>query len=443
MTRILIADDKKEILSSLSRILTEKGYDIATAQSTTECIAVAQQWRPDIALIDIVFGAEKNDGAWVVKAMAGASPATVCLSMSGESDIYRILDCINQGAHDFLEKPISLPRLMTTIQNTERWVALRQQSADHAALIGDSAAMQDLRFRIKKIAKVSETVLIRGETGTGKERVAENLYLYSNRFGRPFLKVNCAAFNAELLEAELFGYQKGSFTGADGDKVGILGRAEGGTLFLDEIGDMPLDLQIKMLRAIQEKKIRPIGASEEVPIDVRFICATHQDLDRLIRENKFREDLYFRISTFVLDVPPLRDRGDDIRGLAQVLLARFCDENQLGPKRFTDRALDELSTDRYPGNVRELMNRIKNIALFSDDQEIDAIGYSESMSVDPDTLASTDQLPLSEAKPVLERALIRRRLQKFGGNIELTATDLGVLPTNLYRKLRELDIRYR
>jgi two-component system nitrogen regulation response regulator NtrX len=362
--------------------------------------------------------------------------------MSGESDIQKTLACLQRGALDFLEKPVSLPRLLTSVRNALTVHNSRSSIQAGHQILGDSDIIRKTVARIRKLAALNESVLILGESGTGKELVALNLHLFSQRYALPLHRVNCAALNANLIEAELFGSKKGSFTGADRDRQGHFQAAGGSSLFIDEIGDFEPGLQSRILRVLQEKKVTPVGETREVPVDVRLIFATHRDLEQMIAEGRFREDLYFRLSTFTVQLPPLRERLADIDVLAPHFLATFLAENNLGFKTLGPDALSRLKEYDYPGNIRELAKIVKNAAVFCEREVLGAGDIEFQPRVgQADIWTRTQQMNLSDGRRLFERELIIRRLDEMGGDMSRTAESLGMLRTNLYRKLKDLGIR--
>jgi two-component system, NtrC family, nitrogen regulation response regulator NtrX len=444
MNKILIADDDQKIIDSLDSILQKEGYAVVKTTNPDEVLSLIEQEEPALAILDIFFGSQNPAGERLIKEISAKFPHTQCLVISGESDVYKVLSCLKSGALDFLEKPISLPRLLTSVKNSLKIIHSQQYSQQRCSILGKSKAILDVIFRIKKVAKLNESVLILGESGTGKELVAENLHLHSNRFEQPFLRVNCAALNPELIESELFGHKKGSFTGADKDKKGYFEIAHNGTLFLDEIGDFPMHLQTKLLRVIQEKKIVPVGASKEVPINVRILCATHQNLERMIQEGKFREDLYFRIATFSIKIPALKERLEDINILAPFFLKNFLSENNLEYQQLSVKALEKLRTYHFPGNIRELNTIIKNAAVFCDNTNIseEHVAFGQEPKED-DFWAKVQSISLEEGKKYFEKYFVKKRLEKNDFNVEKTAKSLGLIKTNLYRKLKQYKIFWK
>lgn len=441
MELIYIADDDPSVIESLCSTLKAEGYTVQAALSPEEFIRLTKQQAPIIAILDIFFGAGKMDGESLVRYCSEQCPDTTCIMISGETDIQKTVNCMKQGAIDFLEKPVSLPRLLACVKNVIRLYQMRTTAISRFKLLGKSRIIKETINRIRKVACLNESVLITGESGTGKEVVAENIHLYSPRYALPMVKVNCTALNGNLIESELFGHAKGSFTGAANDKRGYFETAKGSSLFIDEIGDFPVPLQSKILRVLQEKKVVPLGTTNEIDIDARLLFATHCDLGSMIKNKTFREDLYYRISTFTIFLPPLRERLEDIDELASYFLAQFISENNMSYKEFSPDALDKLKQYHYPGNIRELSKIVKNSAYFSQHEKIaqEDILF-ENVNQETDLLDKTSRMSLSQAKESFENALIKRRYEMFNRDPRKTAESLGILPNNIYRFLKKHSI---
>ncbi len=443
MNTVYIVDDDTAILSSLKSILSREGYAVETEGSPDAFLKAIERKPPAVAVLDIFFGRNRIDGEELVKILGERNPNTQCIIISGESDIQKTLACMRQGALDFLEKPVGLARLITAVRNAMELFNIKSSSRDKRKIIGKSKATLETIALVKKLAGLSETVLITGETGTGKELIAENLHLFSKRFSLPMVKVNCASLNPNLLESELFGHCAGSFTGADKNKKGFFEVAHGSTLFIDEIGDFPLNLQSKILRTIQEKKITPVGETREIPIDVRLVFATHRNLPELVKQGLFREDLFFRISTFAIETPPLRDRVEDIDELALFFLNQFLVENGLPIKVLSSETIAKLKEYHYPGNIRELAKIIKNAAFFTEAEIVspEDIDFSSQMG-NSDIWVKTRRMTLIESKECFELDLIARRMAAMDNDIKKVAESLGMIKNNLYRKLKYYSIEY-
>ncbi len=440
---IYIVDDDVSILDSLNHLLTQNGYSVRCANSPELFLAMVDEAEPAIAIIDLFYGDHLIDGEKLIAVLDEKSPKTQPIIMSGESDIKKTLSCLKNGALDFLEKPISLPRLLTSVRNALSLYNSKESALSRNKILGNSQVMQQVSGKIKKLAGLNESILIRGESGTGKELVAENLHLFSSRYARPFVKVNCTALNANLIESELFGHKAGSFTGALKDKNGFFQAADKSSLFIDEIGDFNMSLQSKILRVLQDKKITPVGSTKEIAVDTRLIFATHHPLEKMINRQEFREDLFYRISTFSIDLPPLRDRLEDIDVIAGHFLETFLFENNLTYKYLADPALDKLKSYSYPGNIRELAKIVKNAAFFSDQENIEADDIQFDLNPEKsDIWTHVKTMSISEAKNYFEKEFLTRRFKQHGKQIEKTAGSLDILKNNLYRKLKQHHIDF-
>jgi len=441
MSNIFIVDDDSKILKSLEEILSRNGYIVESAKSPDEFLAKIKDSLPAVAIIDIFFGHKQMDGEKLIQILQDRFPTIQCIVMSGESDIQKTLSCLKNGALDFLEKPVSLPRLITSVKNAFELYNTKSSVQARFNILGESKIIKNVIKRIKKLALLKESILIYGESGTGKELVAENLHLFSNRFSKTMYRVNCTALNSNLIESELFGHKKGSFTGAEKDKKGFFEMADKSSLFIDEIGDFDYGLQSKILRVLQEKKITRVGDSNEINLDTRYIFATHNNLEKMVDDEHFRQDLYFRLSTFTITLPPLRERLEDIDILASHFLNSFLKNNNLRFKEFSESALDKLKQYHYPGNVRELIKIIKNAAYFSSSEKIESDDIEfKSKNESEKIWELTRDMTLFESKNFFEKQLILKRLKLHNGNIENTAKSLGILRTNLYRKFKQLSI---
>jgi two-component system nitrogen regulation response regulator NtrX len=443
MKPIYIVDDDPAIRDSIKSVLSQESYSVEAFDSPEAFCAAAQKNTPAVAILDIVFKNKGPDGEDLLRIAGERFPDVQCIMISGESDFQKAISCLRLGALDFLEKPVSLPRLISAVRNAMDLHNIKSSARDRYRILGAGAVTRGIVEKIKKLAVLSENVLIRGESGTGKELIARNLHLFSSRYSLPMMCVNCTALNPNLLESELFGHCAGSFTGADKNKKGIFETASHSTLFIDEIGDFPLGLQSKILRVLQEKTITPIGGTQEVPVQARLVFATHRNLEEMVREGTFRQDLYFRISTFTIDVPPLRERIDDIDDLAPFFLRQFCLDNALPLKTLHPGASAKLKGYHYPGNIRELVKILKNAAFFSDTTDImpPSIDFSVK-STDVTIWDQTGAMPLLPSKQAFERELIVRRMRMMNNNVKDAAESLGIIKNNLYRKLREHHIEF-
>jgi len=449
--RILIVDDERNILRSLSMILEAEGYRVATAASgEAACELLAQDADFDCAIVDLRLPG--IDGIETLKRIRGARelPSSLpVLMISGHATLQDAVEAVTLGASDFFEKPLDRDRVLITLRRTlEKNRMLAELRSLHARLgrkyeiVGGSAAMRRVLAEVEKVAPAKVTVLVTGESGVGKELVAWAIHRLSPRAERGFVKVNCAAIPSELIESELFGYEKGSFTGAVGSKKGQFELASGGTLFFDEIGDMSLPAQAKVLRALQSGEITRVGGESPLGVDVRVVAATNHDIEKAVEAERFRKDLYFRLNVIRIRVPPLRERPEDIEPLVGFFVREFCRENNFRQKTVTPGAMERLRRHAWPGNVRELKNVAERLVIMSGD----VIGEADAASVEAralparDTPAPRTDLPLREYREEMERALIIARLQETGWSIAQTAQLLGIDRTNLYKKMKQLGI---
>ena len=439
---ILIIDDEPAILSTLSGILKDEGYNVFVAATGEEARKSVSLMVPDLVFLDVWMPG--MDGIKTLEELMAIHPELSVIVMSGHGSIETAVRAIKRGAYDFVEKPLSLEKVVRMVQHvfTEQRLAkenqmLHQQILKRHEMIGNCPAMQQLREQIKKAGRGQSRILISGENGTGKELVARAIHAASVRHGGPFVDVNCAAIPENLIESELFGYEKGAFTGADRQKAGRFECADGGTLFLDEIGDMAQATQAKLLRVLQEKSFHRVGGSgTPVTVDVRVIAASNKNLEEEIRKGTFREDLFYRLNVIPLHVPPLRERKEDISLLAEHFIREISQEQGVRPKEISPEALSLLERYCWPGNVRELRNILERCMILSHGPVLTPndipvyIGQAAVMA--PDSL--------KEARSQFEREYILNKLQLHRWNIVETAEDLKIERTHLYRKMKSLRI---
>jgi DNA-binding NtrC family response regulator len=373
MARILIVDDEMPIRRTLRDILEFEGYDVDEAADGLECVSKVQKEKYDVVITDIKM--PKMDGIEALERLQILSPETPVIMVSGHGTIDTAVEAVKKGAFDFISKPPDLNRMLITVRNaiersdlvnTTQVLRKQVKSSKGVNMIGESAPILEIKKMLEKVAPTESRVLITGQNGTGKELVARWIHEKSNRADGPMVEVNCAAIPAELIESELFGHKKGSFTGAIADRPGKFEQANGGTLFLDEIGDMSLDAQAKVLRALQESKIVRVGDSKEIKVDVRVIAATNKDLRAEIAGGRFREDLYHRLAVIVVKVPSLNERRDDIPLLIEHFNRRIADDYGHPPKTFAPGAIKSLQDYNWTGNIRELANVIERLFILSD-----------------------------------------------------------------------------
>ncbi|MFZ4634115.1 MAG: sigma-54-dependent transcriptional regulator [Saprospiraceae bacterium] len=374
MAKILIVDDEMPIRRTLREILEFEQYDVDEATDGLECLAKVQKEKYDVIIMDIKM--PKMDGIEALERLQILSPETPVVMVSGHGNIETAVDAVKKGAFDYISKPPDLNRMLITIRNamekadlvnTTRVLQKQVKSAQKGVvMIGESAPILEIKRLLDRVAPTDSRVLITGPNGTGKELVARWIHQKSNRADGPIIEVNCAAIPAELIESELFGHKKGSFTGAVADRPGKFEQANGGTLFMDEIGDMSLDAQAKVLRALQESKITRVGDSKEIKVDVRVLAATNKDLKQEIEDGRFREDLYHRLAVIVVQVPSLNDRRDDIPLLLEHFNRRIADDYGHAPKVFTPEAIEALKDHNWTGNIRELANVVERLFILCD-----------------------------------------------------------------------------
>src|SRR5688572_1930106 len=444
---VLIVDDEAGVRTALSGVLRDEGYQVEAVESGEACLDRVTRVPYDVIVLDIWLPG--LDGLATLERLRQRHVDAPVVMISGHGNIESAVRAIKMGAFDFVEKPLSLEKTVLVIGNAVRQRrleaenrALRAHVDRRLAMVGESYVMQQLREQIAMAAPTNGRVLIHGENGTGKELVARSVHSLSRRRGGPFIEVNCAAIPEELIESELFGHMKGAFTGALSDRRGKFELADGGTLFLDEIGDMSLKTQAKVLRALQEQIVEPVGGSASVKVDVRVIAATNKDLPTEIRGGRFREDLYFRLNVIPIFVPPLRDRDSDIPLLAEHFMADFAREYGRRVKRLDAGATTGLRSYRWPGNVRELRNVIERLMIMvpGDTIHFSDLAFLEGAGVATTVPEGEPAAPLHEARERFERDYILRALAAQHGNISRTAEVLGVERSNLYRKMKAFGI---
>lgn len=368
MAKILVIDDERSIRNSMKDILSFEGHDIVLAENGMEGIVAVKSEKPDVVFCDIKM--PKMEGIEVLQRIKEFSSDTPVIMVSGHGTIETAIEAIRKGAYDFIEKPLDLNRILITIKNAtdkkeliQETKTLKTKVSKKYSMIGNSPALERVKMIIDKVADSNVRVLITGPNGCGKELVAHQLHEKSNRRDKAFIEVNCAAIPSELIESELFGHEKGSFTSAIKQKKGKFELAHGGTIFLDEIGDMSLEAQAKVLRALQENKISRIGGDIDINVDVRVIAATNKNLKEEIARNRFREDLYHRLSVIIIEVPALKERKEDIDDLVAYFLREICDEMGIAPKKISDAALKTLKSYEWTGNIRELRNVVERLII--------------------------------------------------------------------------------
>jgi two-component system nitrogen regulation response regulator NtrX len=446
---ILIVDDEQGVQSSLQGILEDAGFDSQGVSTGEECLTLLSTEEFAVVLLDIWLPGV--DGLRVRERIRESWPSPSVVMISGHGSIETAVRATKLGAFDFVEKPLSLEKTLLVVKNAlhqrqleEENRLLREQIKQKYVMIGDSVPMQALRQQIEFAAPTNGRVLIYGENGTGKELVAHLLHLHSSRRDHPFVEMNCAAIPEELIESELFGHMKGSFTGASDDKEGKFVQADGGTLFLDEIGDMSAKTQAKVLRVLEEQRFTPVGGSASIIVDVRLIASTNKNLEREIERGYFREDLYYRLNVIPFQLPPLRDRSEDVAALAQFFLEDYGRQYGRKPPTITQKALEVLESYGWPGNVRELRNVMERLIIMNPQRRIDVFDLPEAV-LRRSILEPTEReepASLHDARERFEREYILRKLAQFKGNVTRTAQALQIERSNLYRKMRQLGIPY-
>ena len=451
MTRpsVLIVDDEKGVQTSLCGILQDIGFEAEGVSSGEECIPLLTRREFDVILLDIWLPG--LDGIQVLEQIRKISPAASVIMISGHASIEAAVRATKLGAFDFIEKPLSLEKTLVVVKNAlhqrqleEENRQLREQVEQKYVMVGESVPMQALRQQIEFAAPTNGRILICGENGTGKEMVAHLLHLKSRRRDRPFIEMNCAAIPEELIESELFGHVKGSFTGATEDKEGKFAEADGGTLFLDEVGDMSPKTQAKVLRVLEEQRFTPVGGSSSMTVDVRVIASTNKDLEREIEAGVFREDLYYRLNVIPFQLPPLRDRREDIPLLIRYFLADFATRYGRRSPGLTRKASDILETYGWPGNVRELRNMMERFVIMHPAARLDVFELPENV-LRRTLLHNTGEpepATLQEARERFERTFVLQKLAEHKGNVARAAQSLGIERSNLYRKMRQLGIPF-
>jgi two-component system, NtrC family, nitrogen regulation response regulator NtrX len=447
MPRVLIVDDDSSVRESLKMILEYEGYETASARDAVSGIAEIELRRPDAVLLDIKMPG--MDGMEALDRIGRLDDPPPVLMISGHGDIATAVESTRRGAVDFLEKPPERERLLLSLRNAlSREVLLRENRQlkrlveEEQALVGDSPSARRLREEIARVAPSEATALITGESGTGKELVAHEIQRLSRRASASYVTVNCAAIPEELIESELFGHEKGSFTGAVRRQVGKFIEADGGTIFLDEIGDMSSRAQAKVLRVLQDGEVEPVGQARTRKVDVRVIAATNKDLAAEIQKGKFRDDLYFRLNVVPIHVPALRERVEDLPALVSHFARLYADKNGARVRRFEKSAIDILSMRSWPGNVRELKNLVERVLIMTEADPVTGEDLPLEAQVSARELAdrASKIASLSDFKEFTEREFLLGKLREHGWNVSKTAEAIGTPRSNLYKKLEQYGI---
>jgi two-component system nitrogen regulation response regulator NtrX len=445
---ILVADDEKGIRDTLGRLLEYEKYKVLTAEDGEAALAVAQGEAVDLVLLDIKMPG--MDGMEVLSRLHESRPDLPVVIISGHGTIQTAVEATRLGAFDFIEKPVDADRILLVIRNglervklVRENIDLRQKVQAQTAIIGEHPDMKSIMETLAKVAPTNARVLILGENGTGKELVARSIHEMSERAGEAFVEVNCAAIPEELIESELFGHEKGAFTGAVSRRIGKFEHADGGTLFLDEVGDMSHGAQAKVLRVLQESQFERVGGTETMKVDVRVIAATNKDLTKEVESGRFRDDLYYRLNVVPVVIPPLRERLSDLSLLVDHFLKQTATELGQRPKKVTKRAMDALREYNWPGNIRELRNLVERLVILTQGPTIDLANLPDlgpSKSVEQTYFEKTSYNDFREA---MEKDFFVQKLKTYGYNVSKTARKLGMQRSNLYKKLEKYDIPYK
>lgn len=450
---ILLVEDDNSLRFLLQDELESEGYRVLAAASAEEAVTILEQETPAVIISDLRLPGASGMSLLSLGQRLEPRPAMLIITAFGT--VRQAVDALKAGADDFLTKPLDMDHLLLSVNRLLESRRLRGELARYRELMAEerfhgmimsSAAMHNLQEEIRRIATASGPVLILGESGTGKELVARAIHEESDRRDGPYLTVNCGGIPSELMESEFFGHTSGAFTGARGSRAGLFQQADGGTLLLDELGEMPLPLQAKLLRVLQDGQVRPVGSDREHHVDIRILAATNRDLTRAVEEGAFREDLYFRLETFAIHIPPLRDRGDDVLALANHFLARFAARRRVTLRGFSDTAVQRLRDYSFPGNVRELENAVERAVTFCDGELIEPAHLPKRIAeyipgVDEPTPENVPSFPwLSRSAPLMTMEELQRRyldhvLEQTGGNKRRAAQILGITRRTLYRWL--------
>ncbi len=455
MPTILVVDDEASIRRTLREILEYEDFEVDEAVDGEEALQVFRSGSYDLVLLDIKM--PKRDGMEVLEVLAKEAPEVPFVMISGHANIETAVEATKLGAYDFIEKPPDLNRLLLTVRNAldrgqletqnrrMRQTLVEQHEHELTPILGTSPAINRIKDTIGRVAPTEARVLVTGEAGTGKELVAKWIHAQSSRKEGPMVEVNCAAIPSELIESELFGHEKGSFTGATKQRIGKFEQADGGTLFLDEIGDMSLSAQAKVLRALQENRITRVGGDKSISVDVRVVAATNKDLLQEIEEDNFREDLYHRLSVILVHVPPMRQRRDDIPIIAKHFAERLARRNGVDPKPFSESALNRLKQLDWRGNVRELHNVVERLLILSegeaiDVQDVDRYVLPGGSGANPIQGLLQQYEEFSDFRDQAEKLFIEYKLEANDWNVSRTAEAIGIQRSHLYNKMNKYGI---
>lgn len=438
MAQVLIIDDEEKIRSTLKDALSKRGHSVVTAESITTGKTYLSAGF-DIIFLDVML--PDGNGIDLLQEIRQMSPEQTIVMISGHADISMAIEALKLGAYDFLEKPLSLDRILVTITNAVKTDSLirerdRLTSMVYGTLIGETPAITRLTEDIKKSAPRTSRFLITGENGTGKELIAHLVHQYSQFNSGPFIAINCAALPSELVESELFGHTAGAFTGATKARKGKFVEANGGSIFLDEISEMPMDMQAKLLRAVETKTITPVGSDSSISLELNIIAASNRDLELMAANNKFRQDLLYRLNVVHFEIPPLRDRKGDIPILSDYFLTLFAAETKSKPKQLDKEAITFLQAFDFPGNIRELKNLMERLNIYSDKTTIERADLEPLMPFIPQNKPQS----LKESVAAFEKQQIQNALDKYNGVVSKAARELGLERSLLYKKMKKYQI---
>ena len=449
MAEILIVDDEESIGGALEQVFEYEGHKVRVARNGPDGLAMVEEASPDVTFLDGKMPG--MDGLEVLERIRSGDPQALVIMISGHGTIDTAVEATRKGAYDFLEKPLDTDRLLVTLRNalevkglSARVERLKSQVESRHEIVGASFQIRQVLERTERVGNTEARVLITGENGTGKELVARAIHRLSSRSERPFVEVNCAAIPSELIESELFGHIKGSFTGAVADRAGKFEQAHGGTLFLDEIGDMSLAAQAKVLRALEQGVVTRVGSSKAIQVDVRVVAATNKELETEIREGRFREDLYYRLNVVPIEIPPLRDRRDDIPMLVRHFIDLLEKTDRVTPREITTAALERLQSLEWPGNVRELRNTVERLLILSSGdvigaQDVDFLvsGGEGGGTFGAELLRAGS---FSDFKEQAGRAYLLQKLREHDWNVSETARSVDMPRSNLYKKIERYGL---
>lgn len=447
--RIMVVDDEASIRGVLRQLFEYEGHEVSVAESAPEALTLYETFKPDLTFLDVKMPG--MDGLELLRRLKSEDAQGLFIMISGHGTIETALEATRVGAYDFLEKPLDTARLQVTVRNAlevkglaDSVERLKNEVESRHEIVGASFSIRRVLERIEKVGPSDARVLITGENGTGKELVARAVHRLSGRADRPFIEVNCAAIPSELIESELFGHIKGSFTGAVSDRTGKFEQADAGTLFLDEIGDMSMAAQAKVLRALEEGVITRVGGATAINVDVRVVAATNKDIEAEIEEGTFREDLFYRLNVVPIHLPPLRERREDIPMLIQHFTERMVDAKRAGPREFSDEAIERLQARDWPGNVRELRNTVERLLILAETDEISTgdvdrlvRGRDGASGLGGELLSAGS---FSAFKDAAERLFILQKLREHDWNVSETARAVDMPRSNLYKKIEKFGL---